>query len=225
MKNYEDGAFDREQYQKAPYRVVWILKEPLDYPFNSQRECFEDACKKENLGPTWEPMAYVAYGILNIKGGKYPSWEKIPQLFQHPTGSAASLKSVASINVKKIPNDQCNGKSVNKEIIESFEANKDLIFKQLDDLDPQILIFGYPEELKCIVEQIYQHFEGETEQYKIQEHINDGTVAATANKSKSRLYLWAYHPSYYKSEIKQCTYYEDILKAVSDFLQSQKKSK
>ena len=92
MKNYEDGAFDREQYQKATYRVVWILKEALDYGFNSQQECFEDACKKESLGPTWGLMAYAAYGILNIKDGKYLSWEEIPQHFQHPIPFLSSQK-------------------------------------------------------------------------------------------------------------------------------------
>ena len=215
MKFYEDGAFDLDQYRKARYRIVWVLKEALEYGFNSQQECFQDAFEKENLGPTWELMAYVAYGILNIRNGKYPSWGDVPLNFQDPTGSATSLESVASVNVKKIPNTRHDGTSINKEIRDAFANNKELIFKQLEDLNPQILILGYPEELKCIVEDIYHFFEGE--EYQIQKNI--GSIALTINKSKSRLYLWGYHPGYYKGDERQGAYYEDILEAVSDFLQ------
>ena len=166
MKFYEDGAFNQERYWNAPYRVVWVLKEALEYDcFNSQQECFRDAFKKAKLGPTWGLMAYVAHGILNIKDGKYLSWEDVPLNFQEPTGSAVSLESVASVNVKKTPNTRCDGTSINKEIREAFVNNKSLIFQQLRELDPQILIFGYPEELKCIVEEIYQFFEDE--EYRI----------------------------------------------------------
>ena len=216
MNIYEDGAFNRDRYQNACYRIVWVLKEALDYGFNSQQECFQDAFEKENLGPTWELMAFVAYGILNIKKGKYPSWGEVPLNFQETAGSAVSLESVASVNVKKIPNICHDGTSVNKEIRDAFANNKELIFKQLEDLNPQILILGYPEELKCIVEDIYRFFEGE--EYQKQKSI--GSIALTINKSKSRLYLWGYHPGYYKGDKGQGAYYEDILKAVSDFLQS-----
>ena len=216
MDFHEDGAFNRDQYQKARYRIVWVLKEALEYGFNSQQECFRDAFQKKKLGPTWGLMAYVAYGILNIDDGKYLPWEEVPFNFQDSTGSAASLKSVASVNVKKVPNTRRDGTSDNKEIRDAFENNKDLIFKQLKALNPQILILGYPEELKCIVEDIYRFFEGE--EYQIQKSI--GSIALTINKSKSRLYLWGYHPGFYKGDEKQGSYYEDILKAVSDFLQS-----
>ncbi|MBE6373078.1 MAG: hypothetical protein E7055_13525 [Lentisphaerae bacterium] len=222
MEFYEDGAFNQDLYRKAPVRIVWILKEALDYDrFSCQKECFEDAFKKEGLGPTWGLMAYVAHGILNIKEGKYLRWEDVPLHFEETTGSADSLKHIAAINAKKTPNNSSSGISVDKEIRSAFENNKELIFKQLDDLNPQILIFGYPEALKPIVEAIYRHFENES--YIIHRHI--GSIAETINKTKSRIYLWGYHPSHYKSEDKQCSYYQDILLAVSDYLQSNRDTK
>ena len=177
--------------------------------------------KKEKLGPTWGLMAYVAYGILNIKEGKYLRWEEVPEHFQKPIGSADSLNFVASVNAKKTPNGRQTGRSVDREIRDAFENDKPLIFNQLDDLNPQILIFGYPEDLKPIVEAIYQHFENES--YTIQRHI--GSIAVTTNRTKSRIYLWGYHPNHYKSKDSQCSYYQEILCTVSDYLQSKRDAK
>ena len=222
MDFYEDGAFNQDLYRKAPVRIVWLLKEALDYDkFSCQKECFEDAYKKRSLGPTWELMAYVAHGILNIKEGKYLRWEDVPQNFQKPIGSADSLNFVASVNAKKTPNNRQSGRSVDREIRDAFENNKELIFNQLDDLGPQILIFGYPKILKPIVEAVYQHLEEEP----CTIHRPTGSIAVITNKSKSRIYLWGYHPNHYKSEASQCSYYQEILRAVSDYLQSKRDSK
>lgn len=218
-----DGAFCDCEYQNSPVKIAWVLKEALDYEQKCQTCLLKDALAKRQLGNTWTTMAYVAHAVINgWESGEFESWEDVPSV---ENGVGEILYSVALVNVNKNLNDARNGYSCNHEICREYNKNADLIEAQIKELAPDIIVFGYPEELKCIVQDIFERMTGES--YDIDKQF--GTFAVTIRKN--RLFIWAYHPSFYRSEeegdFSKYKYFESFIKSVNLFKQKlaeQKKS-
>ena len=210
-----DGVFDQNEYNKAPVKIVWVLKEALEYEQNNQSELLKKALAKKQLGPTWTTIAYVAYAIINgWDSGNFIEWQNIPSV---EAGVGDILNKIALINANKVLNQASSGLSNNSVIINAYQRYADLIERQIRDLNPDIVVFGYPEALKGIVQDVFLRMTGQ--EYKIDEHF--GTFAATVRDK--RLFIWAYHPSIYRSEengqLSKYCYYESFIESVKLFRQ------
>lgn len=210
-----DGVFDRDAYNQAPVKIVWVLKEALEYEQNRQSDLLKDALEKKQLGPTWTTIAYVAYAIINgWESGNFTKWEDIPTV---KAGVGDVLYKIALINANKGLNQASSGLSNNSVILNAYQRYADMIERQIRDLNPDIVVFGYPEALKGIVQDVFLRMTGQ--EYKIDEHF--GTFAATVRDNQ--LFIWAYHPSIYRSEengqLSKYCYYESFIESVKLFKQ------
>ena len=206
-----DGMLS-EEYNNAPVKIVWVLKEALyDGKLSEQ---LEHAIKNKYFSFTWLTMAYSAYAVIN--GWTSAQWKEVPTLDQ---GVLEILRKVAVVNVKKEACTAPTGLSDNAEIIAEYFANRDAIKKQILDLDAAVIVFGYPEKLRCIVEDI---FKNQTAiDYHIDKHFGDFASTVAEVNGKRRLFLWGYHPGYYRSEensqYSQYNYFKAFVDVVSEF--------
>ncbi len=141
-----DGVLDPERFLSAKYKVLWILKEPYD-DFDEKGVAFgggwhlKDAIlPKTTFGEftggrrTFLPMIYTCWGILN----DFCLWKDMKDVNQDPTMLEA-LKSVAYINVKKLPGLKASHyKTVNA----AYESTKPILLKQIELINPNIIIGG-----------------------------------------------------------------------------------
>lgn len=211
-KAVKDGAFDRGQYEKTPVKIVWLLKEPVYDEHKSQSDLLKKAIRNKKLGNTWTNIAYVAHGVISgWSSGIFEKWENIPSV-ENDVGK--SLYSVAVVNVKKTANQKSDGYSDNCEISNAYHEHADAIILQIKDLNPDIVVFGYPKVLRGIVEDVFMRMTGE--KYR---NVKIGTFSVTI--CGKFLFIWAYHPSYYLSEEKgklsKYSYYESFIKSVKLF--------
>lgn len=131
-----DGVIDPEKYLNAKYRVLWILKEANSD--NDSWSYLENFKRKEWLekyglsNPTLRKVIYTTYGIL-----RNSEWSDIPSANEEAAFN--SLQEIALINIKKMP-----GGSVaeNNTIQEAYNEDHDLLKKQIEAYDANIVIFG-----------------------------------------------------------------------------------
>ncbi len=148
LEPISDGIIDVDKYSKARYRILWVLKEPYDdkdddgNPFGGGWSIPELIRSKKTIWefegggrPTFRPMIYASWGILN----DFCQWEDMKDVEDDPSMLEA-LKSLAYINIKKIP-----GKSESRgsHLQSAYDHDKELLFKQIACINPEIVIFGY----------------------------------------------------------------------------------
>lgn len=135
-----DGIYDAEKYLSTTPRILWILKEPYDdftkegKPFGGGWSLYEaydnnDAWKN----PTWQPMIYTSYGIINGKKWEDMDWIKDDKSMVN------ILKQVAYINISKMPALKNSNDSVLSHL---YSIWRPLLLKQINLYEPQIIIFG-----------------------------------------------------------------------------------
>ncbi|MCW3091747.1 MAG: hypothetical protein JWP81_2816 [Ferruginibacter sp.] len=141
-----DGVFDPEKYLSAKYKILWILKEPYDefdddgVPFGGGWHLKDVILPKQKFQEftggrkTFEPMIYASWGILN----NFCLWDDMNDVSKDPTMLEA-LKSIAYINVKKLPGYKA---SYYKTINDAYAKHKDILLKQIEYINPDIIIGG-----------------------------------------------------------------------------------
>ena len=212
----EDGILNIEGYNNAPVKIVWVLKEALcDGDLGEQ---LDNAIKNHLYSPTWLTMAYAAYAAFaGWKSGNFTDWKAVPTL---DGGVLESLRQVAVVNAKKEACMARNGLSDNDEIMSEYISQRQMINKQIADLDADIIVFGYPEKLKCIVEDIFKTQTGEN-RYRIDKFFGDFAATTAEVVGRRKLFLWGYHPGFYHSEEKgeysQYQYFTNFIAAVKEF--------
>lgn len=143
-------------------------------------------------------MIYATYGILNPT----IEWKNIPFANQE---AYEVVQKIAYININKFP---ANSSSKDLEIKKIYEENKDELLNQIEDLKPNIIIFGNTlkyfeyDDLAKINWSIL-----ETEKKYADDSTNNTTYYII---SDDKLCINAYHPSYPK--IADKTYWEEIRK-------------
>ena len=209
-----DGIIDFELYAKSQPRILWVLKESIDFKDYSPLDVWMKLKLSSNgdLGPTYQMMGYVSHALLSDKD---ETWQSIPQTY-YPTGhvgSGESLKHVAIINAQKVWG---NSRSITHEIVSGYQQHCDHIHAQVETYKPDVVIFGYSYDYNEIVSGIYRNAEGqELESGRLDQ---DGSLSIyRGNKHPHRLYLWAYHPSYRKSEQTKGDYCMEIIRAYRKF--------
>lgn len=131
-----DGVADIEAYIETKPRIAWILKEAWDkeigdwYMSDLIREKY---IKNISTCSTFKNVAYVSYGIQNNL-----LWDDIPWIYKEQEVVDA-LKSIAWLNISKIAGDTT---SPDARITSAYEVWNDILKKQLNIFDPQIIILG-----------------------------------------------------------------------------------
>lgn len=194
-----DGVIDPEKYLNAKYRILWILKEANSESLSwSYLTNFK---RKEWLGmhgrssPTLRRVIYTTYGIL-----KDCNYDDMP--WANEEEAYSPLQEIAFINIKKEPGDSI---AEADQIQQAYYDYRDLLKKQIDAYDADIVIFGntlgyfYREDFKGLpntekqVTEMGNHF------------YNTG----------EKLYIHTWHPAYRGSSNKD--YVDDIVNIVRNW--------
>jgi len=219
MSICNDGTLNIAEYRNAPVRIVWLLKEAL-YGGNLSDQ-LEHSIKETRYSPTWLTMAYPAYAVINgWKSGVFTKWEDVPSLDK---GVLKILRQIAVVNVKKEVCVAKNGLSKDAEIRNAYKENRELVNRQIADLDADIIVFGYPNALYRIVNDVFKTQTGKD--YRSDKEIGDFSMTTEKVNGKRRLFLWGYHPSYYRSEeqgkYSKYKYFTTFINAVKEFRKMQ----
>jgi len=128
-----DGATDNKEWSKLPkeQRILWILKEVNDYA-GDLRSLLDptELCGYSKWQATYGLIAKVSYGILT---GKWV--EDADRLVK----DEKVLQKIAVINVNKLGG---TNRTNQQNLAEAAEEFHDIILKQIELLDPDIIILG-----------------------------------------------------------------------------------
>jgi len=200
-----DGAVNIDEYLDSKIKILWLLKEPYDEENGiGGGHTLGDLIKKDvaydfvKKYPTWQVMTYVSYGILN----DFWMWDDMNFLRIEPTMTNALLK-IAMVNVQKLPSLNQSKTNFN-DITEAFEKHGDLLKKQIDLLNPDILIAGN-------TMWIYKDMFGLIEENKKTKGCIDYW------EKDGKLFIDAYHPSQ-KTETRE-NYCNDIISTVQKWFE------
>jgi hypothetical protein len=177
---YKDGIINNDKYNKTNPKILWILKEVNhdgDLENWDMTKILQDI--KDEYGiekgfeKTFAPIVHLSYGIIHRK-----SWTEVPNHYDKPE-IIDILSQIAFINVKKT-----SGSSTidNQTLENAYNQNKNLLFQQINEISPNIIIYGGT----------YHLFENELEM------INDKNIK----------HISAYHPA--QRTITQEEYFERV---------------
>lgn len=205
-KAIKDGAVNLKEYLESKYKIAWILKE-----VNSEddkggwdlrealKELKTETGIKNGWANTFSSIVYATYGIFNKV-----LWNYIPNYWEKPE-IVDILNKIVYLNIKKTA-----GVSVakHKELIYSYNKNKDIFLKQLEIYNPNIIICG----------NTFQYIEADLnlEGYKIKKFEGSNLCAYLG---KNKIYIDAYHPS---ARINKESYVNDIINAVLIWIKNDK---
>lgn len=202
-----DGVIEADKYLNAPFKILWILKEPYDYfdeegkPKGGGWHMREAIIPKKQLSDfksgrkTFEPMIYTTWSILNnfLKWNEMADIEKAPQMIN-------AIKSISFINVKKIPGFKASSISV---ISENYNKYKELLLTQIEYLNPDIIIGG--STLHLFLKDLGVDTKTVNKKKEIYYYIHNG-----------KLLIDAYHPAQrtYNTGVTKEMYCNSIINAV-----------
>lgn len=195
-----DGVVDIDRFLAACPKMLWILKEPWEDLKDGEAgggwSVTKDLLGKGKVGNkgTYAPMAYVSFSVFN----GFPKWIDISYVTKDPR-VVDSLKSIAYINVKKFP-----GKTTSngKEIEQYYQKFRHLLLRQIEVINPDIIIGG--RVLPLFMEDLGL----------CQADFVSGGSAGYCVKNQ-RLYISAYHPSQWSAVTKE-VYVDDIVDIIKN---------
>jgi hypothetical protein len=188
-----DGIINVEKYIKAKYKILWILKEPVD-----DWVIPEGTSKLRNGGWNLVLDIYNKLTIEEIKKEKKlfvarKVMEATYKLLPEANDELEAFKSIAYINIKKIPGGSSkNGKSSNRSVLKAeYIKNKDLLEKQIETYNPDIVICG--NTLQFLSEDDYfEKPHGSRQPFKEGKQFCYYLL-------ENRLYINIHHPAFYHS--------------------------
>lgn len=199
-----DGVMNVDNYFLNDIRLAWMLKEPYDELDGtgggwSYFEMFKggDLYLEQFNRPhkvTWHPIIYISYGIMN----NFMKWSDLDYIRENHK-MCDVVKNVAFINSQKLPSKNVTRTDIN-DLIESISKNSDLLKRQVNLLNPNVLIFGntfnlYKEILDISISDLVDYENG------IKYIVKDG-----------KLYISTYHPA--QTQIKRNLYVDGIISLV-----------
>ena len=136
----KDGIVDEDKWEKAPRKVLILLKDPHE----------EDPNKEWNLADTirvgdwgknssfkiWTISGQLAYLIQNLTCTIFP---KFPEASVAQNASQAALQQSAVVNIKKTGG---GSKAKDVEIFDWALNTQDLLLQQIKDIGPDIILCG-----------------------------------------------------------------------------------
>ncbi len=144
----KDGIINKDEFQDAPIKILWVLKEPyakegeVEYLYGEgYLKFFREYEKHSTLAhQTVHKIIYASYAILNNK-----EWEDIPRIKDN-ANVIKILNKIAIINIKKVPkiiSETSNKTSRKEEIMDHFIKNLEYIKKQITDINPNVVIWAF----------------------------------------------------------------------------------
>lgn len=133
-----DGVADIPGYLSSKPKIMWVLKEAWGKEDENGNltgggdEIWQCWDPKGFNTPTWLPMIYILYGIL--QGEKRVEYQDMPKA---DYGMAGLLREIVYINLSKMPG---HTKSGNMRV--EYELWRDIIREQIEGYNPDIIIFG-----------------------------------------------------------------------------------
>lgn len=201
-----DGIVNIEKYLQSRLKILWILKEPYDDIKNGLPSGGGWHFCNNFLAPdgfykrigqsraTWHPIIYVTYGILN----DFMSYESMDYI-RDDESMAEIIRSVAVINVRKLPGFTRTYDY--SSICTAYNEHKDILLKQIETYNPDIVIGGSTLQLFF-------------DDLGIRNTLtNNGTIDYAIRNSK--LFISAYHPAQTKE--KRDIYVNDIINTVKEW--------
>ena len=186
-----DGIVDIDRYLSASPKILWILKEPYDEPtgggggYSITEDVLACGEKMTNKAP-FAPIAYVTYSVFN----KFLKYSEMDLVTEDPRIWEA-LKNIAYINVNKFPAKTTSDMEI---VASHYQKNRDLLKKQIDAINPDIVIAGN------ILHLFYNDFN-----LTRQDLVSGGPgKSAEFCRKDGRLFINAYHPSYRGSKQRYC---------------------
>lgn len=138
-----DGAINLQRYLQSKYKILWVLKEP--YSLDGESFSYQDMFGSEDLYedffknvavPTWHPILYISYSILN----GFTRWVDLNFIREQPD-MCQVIQDIAIINANK--SFSVTGTyTLNQHLAEGFEHYKEINVKQIELLQPDMVIFG-----------------------------------------------------------------------------------
>lgn len=194
-----DGIVNIEKYLQSKFKILWILKEPYDdvengLPSGGDWRYIEDFLAVDNFYqhikqiPTWHPIIYTSYGLLN----NFRQYETMDYI-RDDESMAEIIRNVAVINVQKLPGFTRTYDY--DRIWSAYQKNRDILLKQIDTYNPDIIIGGYT--LQLFLDDL-----GIKNDLK-----NNGSIDYATKNSK--LFIHAYHPA--QTQITRDIYVNDII--------------
>lgn len=204
-----DGALNYEGYLKAKIKILWLMKEPYDTnkgvnvtDVKTGGWYFTDTMFKEkNFGrdrTTWYPIINTSHALLS----EQPVWNQNVRMSANNKSLIDVLSHIGYINIQKLASktrEQTNNTIIN----EAFKANKEWIQKQIDLLNPDIIIGA-----NTLNGDVFVHFGLKGKMIKKTES-NEGYLA------NGKLFIRANHPA--QRGIKSKVYVNDILSLVQEW--------
>ncbi len=207
-----DGIIDPEKYFSTKYKILWILKEPYESVDDEGSPCggdwdLREVINKKNTASdlqgggknTYTRMTYVSFSILN----GFPSWNDM-ELIKNDPSMLDALKSIAYINVKKLPGHTTSTESI---IATAYKTYNELLLQQIDAFIPDAIIGGGT----------LHHFVADLKLSGL-EKCQIGSVSYYSNNNK--LYIQAPHPAVRRSTPEYC---DDIISAVKWWAEKQER--
>lgn len=205
----KDGAICIERYAQSKLRVMWILKQNIDYEFSDYSDQLLQNLDKVTSSPTWRRLAHASHGLLTGLN----DFDAVKE--QGRRGCLESIISTAIVNVNK---ELGGSRSTDSSVHEGYAIYKDLVKEQIEALAPDVIVVcmvGTNENLKPVVESIYKDYTGEAE-FKICGNSKPESANVAWSKVGEKLFLWAYHPAY--THVSDADYFDGIMNAYNEAL-------
>ena len=191
-----DGIINLDKYYYEPMRILWILKEPYDDEGGgwSFSEAIMTKPAEFAKKPTFQPIIYVCYAILN----GFLKCEDMDWIRDDPE-MAEVLQRIAYINMKKLPGKTTTPTDV---LTEAYSRDKSLLLRQIETYEPNIIIGGHT----------LSYFHDDLGPGKLKKNKRG---SLTTYQSEDQIYLDAHHPvqRQYTREV----YVDDIVQAVKQW--------
>lgn len=223
-----DGIIDIEKYILAKYKILWILREPID-SWRTDKITGEKIIGGWNLtkdlynnsnydgicsNTTTRRELLIDNAILNDT--KYDLGEiyKYSKIISSTDKEKAlsNFKSTAIINIKKIPGKKL---SVEKEIRESFNKYKEILIEQMNLYNPDIVLCGNT-----------LHYFEEDIDFRKGAKFPTGIKGHNYFCLKNRIYINLYHPSHrsFPNTKYEHNYIHSVISAVNHWKNEYKKT-
>jgi hypothetical protein len=195
-----DGVINPELYCAAPYRLMWILKEPWDEENSSGggwslAQVLNEQPVSSLSHFTFHPIIYIAYGLFN----GISTWADMPYV-RDMNDPEFVLRRLAFVNVKKLPGVTRGAYSPT--IMEWFSRGKAIIMEQIRAYSPNV-VFGCSPHLPAILDELQPMWREAVQTVGSADYV----------WHQKTLFVHVYHPG--QSQVSRETYVDDALKAVA----------
>lgn len=204
-----DGALNFDKYYKSPIKIMWLMKEAYDHDssgyamqdfFKEGSTSYLDKLVRSSVHPTWQPVVYTSFGILNNV-----RWKDMPWI-REDDSIAEVLEQIAWVNINKSPSKTFTvTNSANVAAALDLTDAKKLLWDQIELLNPDIIICGNTFEF-------------------IQADLIIGKTVKKENIeyyfANGRHFINAYHPAQRVKGLTREKYCNEIIDLATDLLKS-----